>query len=118
MAPVGSNQISSGGFTRTPVKRGQSAIDFVKEFSVRDPIVGVVVTWLTSERLRGKATVRVYDADNKAVASSEPNKIDINKGTYGQSFWQVPMLKVPGLYRVDVALDTRTLWRGFFRVNP
>lgn len=118
MPPVAAGQISGGGFTRTPVKRGQAAIEFVKDFSLRDPIVGVALTWLTSERVRGKATIRVYDVDNNAVASSEPRKVDFNKGAYAQSFWQMPMLKQPGLYRVDVALDARTLWRGFLRVSP
>jgi hypothetical protein len=118
MPPVAAGQISGGGFTRTPVKRGQAAIEFVKDFSLRDPIVGVALTWLTSERVRGKATIRVYDVDNNAVAASEPRKVDFNKGAYAQSFWQMPMLKQPGLYRVDVALDARILWRGFLRVSP
>ena len=118
-ALTGANHIASGGFTRGPVKRGDStAAEPVKEFSLRDQMIGVVVTWSPGERVRGSAVLRVLDSDNKIIATSQPRKINFNKGDVARSSWDLPMLQAPGIYRVDLAVDARTLWRGFFRVNP
>ncbi len=118
-ALAGANPISSGGFTRSSLKRGDAtAAEMVKEFSLRDQTIGVLVTWSPSGRVRGNAVLRVIDAENKIVAMSQPRKVNFNKGDFARSSWDLPMLKVPGIYRVEVAVDALTFWRGFFQINP
>jgi hypothetical protein len=120
MPPLtGANHIASGSFTRGPVKRGDAAGgEPVKEFSLRDQMIGVVVTWSPSERVRGSAVLRVLDSENKIIGVSQPRKVNFDKGNVARSSWDLPMLATPGVYRVDLAVDARTLWRGFFRINP
>jgi hypothetical protein len=60
----------------------------------------------------------VIDGENNVIGVSPARKVNFNKGSTGRSAWDVPMVKSPGLYRVDVTVDGRPYWRGFFRVNP
>jgi hypothetical protein len=115
---VGGNQVASAGFSRGAVRRDDSSPELVEEFSVRDKVIGVLVMWVPAERLRGQAVLRVFDADNKIVAASEPRRVNFRKADYVRSAWELPILQTPGTYRVDVLIDTRTYWRGFLRVNP
>ena len=116
---TGTIHIGLAGFTRAPVKRAETATpEFVKEFSIRDPIIGVYVTWIPSERIRGNAVLRLIDSENRIIATSQPRKVNFNKGDFSRTSWEMPMLTSAGDYRVDVSVDARTFWRGFFRVNP
>jgi hypothetical protein len=116
---AGGNQVSGGGFTRTPLKRGDPGpAEMVEEFSIRDKMIGLYVTWVPVDRLRGEALCRVFDADNKLVAASQPRRVNFRKGDYARSTWEIPMIQVPGTYRVDVLIDSQTYWRSFLRINP
>jgi hypothetical protein len=116
---TGLNQISFGGFTRSLVKRGDAAmVDLVKEVSARDTTVGVVLTWSPTERIRGSAVMRVFDPENRIVATSEARKINVNKGSFARMSWEFPVPKTAGVYRADLTVDARTYWRGFVRINP
>jgi hypothetical protein len=44
--------------------------------------------------------------------------MDARKGQALRSTWEMPMVKQPGMYRVDVTVEGRTYWRGFVRINP
>lgn len=119
MPSVVGGQTASGGFTRGAVKRADSgSTEFVVEFSKGEKAIGVVLSWTPRDRLRGQAVLRVFDAENTLVAASQPRKVSYNSGSYTRSSWEVPMLREPGTYRVDVLIDANTYWRGFLRINP
>jgi hypothetical protein len=90
----------------------------VTEFSLRDKLIGVLVTWGPKERFRGQTTLRMFDGDNRTVATSKSRKIDFRKGAYARSTWEIPMLDAPGSYRVEILVDDKTYWRGVVRINP
>jgi hypothetical protein len=106
-----------GTFYQGTVRRGDSPSAGVV-FSLADPSMRVVVDWSPAERIRGNAVLQVIDADNNVIGVSPGRKVNINKGSTLRSSWDVPMVKAPGFYRVDVTVDGRPYWRGFFRVNP
>jgi len=31
---------------------------------------------------------------------------------------EIPMLTAPGIYRVELFIDTSAMWRGFVRITP
>jgi hypothetical protein len=74
--------------------------------------------WWPTDRVRGTLQMRLLDPENHLVATSQPRKINFGKGEGARSSWEVPMPKEPGVYRVEVAVDSRILWREFVRVNP
>jgi len=118
MSPVaGGNQVASGGFVRG-AKRGDPGSDFVDRFTTADKIISVVLAWSPADRLRGQSVIRLFDADNNVLASSQPRRVNYGKGSYTQSRWEIPTPPKAGFYRVDVMIDQTTFWRGFLRVDP
>jgi hypothetical protein len=90
----------------------------VDTFSLADHSIRVIVDWAPPERIRGSAVLQVVDAENNVIGVSPARKINVNKGSTLTSTWDVPMIKAPGHYRVEVTVDGRPYWRAFFRVNP
>ena len=69
-------------------------------------------------RLKGAAVMRLRDTDNRVVVESKPSKLDVRKGQMKLSSWELPMVRVPGIYRADVLIDGKPIWRGFVRITP
>jgi hypothetical protein len=116
-ALAGGPRTAFGSFYQGTIRRRDSPAT-TQVFSPADRSIRVVVDWSTSERLRGNAALQVIDAENNVIGASPPRKVNFNKGSTARSSWDVPIVKAPGLYRVDVTLDGRPYWRAFFRVNP
>jgi hypothetical protein len=118
-SPVAGAGVPFGGFTRATVKRGDVSIpDLVTEYSLRDAMIRVFLLWTPTDRIRGNAVVRLSDSLNRLLGASAPQKMDAKKGQAVRSTWEMPMVKQPGMYRVDVTVDGRTYWRGFVRISP
>lgn len=120
MPPVtGESQLATAGFTREPPKRGSlAATNLINEVSLREKAIFVVLSWAPTQRIRGEATLRVMDAEGRIVGTSPPRKINLNKGSYVQWLWDLPMVKQAGIYRFEVVVGTDTYWRAFLTVNP
>jgi hypothetical protein len=61
--------------------------------------------------------MRILDSDGRVVAQSKPKRADFRKGDLALSSWDVPMLSQPGMYRAEVLIDDKPVWRGFVRIN-
>lgn len=120
LAPVtGEAHVRSGGFA-VSIQRGPivAPSDQREEFDVTEKGFTVFVTWNPRERLRGLLTMALYDADNRMVTRAKPAKRDLRKEDLILTSWQHPMPAQPGLYRADVLMDDRVMWRGYVRVRP
>lgn len=61
--------------------------------------------------------LRIYDADNQAVAQTAPGKIDLQPRVTIYSAWKAPLSSLPpDIYRIDVLVDGQSQWREFFRL--
>ena len=49
---------------------------------------------------------------------SKPGKVDVRKGQLVFSYWQLPTPAAPGLYRVDLLVSDKLIWRDFVRITP
>ena len=78
----------------------------------------IFVTWNPIEQLKGLANIRLFDADNRPVMESKPKKMNLRKGQMSLSSWEVPIASLSGLYRRDVMLDGKPIWRGFVSIRP
>ena len=78
----------------------------------------LLITWLPREKRKGVPTLRMYDLDNRLLSESPgKKKISVSPQKLSYTGWEVPLENVPsGIYRLDVALNTDTVWRTFFRV--
>lgn len=118
-AVSGDEHVVSGGFARAIAKSPIVApAEQRDEFSVHDKSFVVFVSWSPQQRLKGQMVLRLHDADNHVVVESKPKRTDLPRRDLRLSSWEIPMLATPGLYRADVLLDARTLWRGFVRITP
>lgn len=63
-------------------------------------------------------SLRMYDAENRMVIQGKPAKRDLRKSTLVMSSWQLAMPSAAGLYRADVLLDEKVMWRSYVRVTP
>jgi hypothetical protein len=110
--------VLSGGFATSVPARGQSTqpVDQRYEFVPSDKTMTVFVTWNPVDRLKGAATIRMYDLDNRALGESKPSKLSLRTGQMMMSTWGINV-PAPGVYRVDALVDGVIAWRGHFRVK-
>jgi hypothetical protein len=62
--------------------------------------------------------IRLFDAENRKVVESTPKKINVGKGNLSLSYWEIPIVSLAGMYRADVMLDGKPIWRGFVKITP
>jgi hypothetical protein len=89
------------------------------QYRTSDKSVFVFISWSPRVKQRGMGTMKVYDADNNIVLQSKPNKMNVSPGdSMTATTWEIPLASIkPGLYRVDVFLDTSPIFRSFFKVE-
>jgi hypothetical protein len=62
--------------------------------------------------------LRVFDSDNRKVAESRPDNLNLSPGNFLASSWDVPLETfAPAIYRVEVSFGEQIVWRDFFRVT-
>jgi hypothetical protein len=94
----------------TPANSGQ-------QFSHKDQRIWVYVNWNENLPFKGTATMAVYDADNRTLGQSSPQKVNLHSGVLSLTTWEIPLTTLPsGIYRVDVSLGGNIVWRKFFRL--
>ena len=115
---IGEAHVLSGGFA-TGIAREPTVIpvDQRQTFSPGEPRMIVFLTWNPKERLRGMAHLRLYDAQNRLVLQSKPQKADLRKDRATFAYWELGVPGERGVYRADILLDERTMWRGFVRIR-
>jgi hypothetical protein len=111
--------ILSAGFAPRVIKQGPATqpVDQRYEFSRADASMVVFVTWNPQERLRGVLSMRIHDEDNRVVGESKAKKVDLRVGRTLFTDWTIQVPAAAGMYRVDVLIDGRPVWRDFFRVT-
>jgi hypothetical protein len=120
MLPVlGDAHIVSGGFA-ADINRGSivAPSDQRTEFSTAEKAFTVFVTWSPQERLKGMMSIKLFTANNQLVSQSKPKKSDLRKQDLVLSSWQIPMIQSAGIYRADILLDNKVMWRGYVRLTP
>lgn len=115
---AGDEHVVSGGFARGINRSPPAPTGQTEAFSIRDRTFVVFVNWNPVERLRGTTRLRAYDASNTLVAESESKRSNFRRAQFALSFWELPVPRAPGTYRVDVFFDEKPVWRGFFRITP
>ncbi len=119
MPPVAGDHVASGGFARQIGARPSvRPMDQRDEYSVREGgAIYAFVTWDPKVRLKGAVVLRLFDEENRPLTESKPKKSDLKPGDLIFADWKVPLPSRPGVYRVDIAVDSAICWRGFFRVT-
>jgi hypothetical protein len=120
LAPVlGETHVLSGGFAAS-INRGPTVApeDQRSEFSIAEKAFTVFLTWNPRERLKGMVSLKLFNADNRQLVQSPPKKADIKKQDLILMSWRFDMLRTPGVYRADVLLDDKVMWRGWVRLTP
>ena len=112
------------GFAQLAVASGKGAnrINAPHEyrwiFSRREGHATVFVNWQPTSKAKGKAMLRVFDSDNRKVAESKPDNLNLSPGNFLASSWDVPVENfAPAIYRVEVSFGEQVAWRDFFRVT-
>ncbi len=87
------------------------------EFSRQDGRAILLVTWLPKQKRKGTPTLRLYDLDNRLVNESSGKKISVSPQKLSYTSWELNLMNLsPGIYRIDILLNTDTVWRTFFRI--
>lgn len=119
-ALVNNQAVLSGSLARTINKKSNPPrpIDERIEFSRSDSQGTLLITWLPTEKRKGKPSLRLYDLDNRLINENESKKrITINPQKISYSTWDFNLGTLPaGIYRFDVAIDGDIVWRTFFRM--
>ena len=111
--------VVSGGFaSETP--RGTIPPPHIQrlEFSRADKQMVIFVTWSPRVRLKGQAAFHLFNASNQRIASSKTAKADFRANNIATSLWHIPVTMSPGMYRAELHLDGKPVWRNYVRINP
>ena len=116
----GNDNVLSGTLSRNLNRKTDppQTIEERSEFSRQDARAMVLVTWLPREKRKGIPSLRLFDLDNRLLSESPgKKKISVSPQKLSYSGWEVPLGNLPaGIYRLDVTLNTDTVWRTFFRI--
>ena len=84
-----------------------------------DATASVLIHLANTEAFKSTAAIRLYDLDNRLLASGKPEKISVARGEItAERMWQLPLASLPvGIYRVDVEFAEGVAWRQFFRIT-
>jgi hypothetical protein len=94
------------------------ASSYETEFTRKDKEFGVVLLLDPKEKRKGLVTLRIWDIDNRPLATTKPTKVDLKIGQQQHLNWTVPLTTIaPGVYRLDICLDEDPMWRGYIRVK-
>jgi len=112
--------ILSGGFAHEIARTNTVApSDQREEFSAQEKKFVAFVTWSPIENIKGQTKIQLFDENNRLVLDSAPKKTNISKRDLSLSSWEIPVARLaPGMYRADVLLDNKPIWRGFFKITP
>jgi hypothetical protein len=95
-----------------PLPRSEKQI-----FSVRDKQAAAYVNWQSSRKEKVSYSLRLFNVDNKLLASSKAREISLSPGRYASTTWNLPVgMLSPGIYRVDLLVNDTTSWREFIRI--
>jgi S1-C subfamily serine protease len=97
----------------SPAERSQQAT-----FRRGDTSATVLLHFANTESLKTSATLKLYDLDNRLLASGKPEKLTLSRGETTDSMWQLPIANLSvGIYRVDVEVGDGAAWRQFFKIT-
>lgn len=101
------------GKTFTPGER-----DLKISFRRSDATAGALIHFVNNDNFKATAVIRLYDLDNRQIASGKPDKVSVTHGQFAERLWQFPIANLPlGIYRVDVELDGGVAWRQYFKIT-
>jgi len=103
---------------RVETKLGPRPMDEGYEFRPADPFI-VFLEWRPKEKIKSTATLKILDPGGQVLIEGKPTKLDVKPGpTNSYTWWKADITKLrPGIYRVDVVVDSNAIWRAFFRVR-
>jgi len=106
----------------TAVDREKGSVPFPRDtrqvFSRRDSKISAYVTWQNSVKEKVVYSVRLFNADNKALTDSKPREISLGSGKYMSTSWDLPIGTLnAGIYRLDLIVNDKTAGREFFRIT-
>ena len=94
------------------------ARDYREIFSRKDQKGSLHVNWIPSKRQKVTCEIRLFNLDNKMLVSSKPKELSLSPERFMTTTWEIPVGNMsPGIYRIDLALDSQVVWREFFRVT-
>ena len=63
-------------------------------------------------------SMKLFNTENHKVLQTNPKKSDLKKQDLVLASWRIPMLSTAGVYRADVMMDDKVMWRGYVRLTP
>jgi len=119
-ALVSSQSVLSGVMARTVNRKTDppQPVDEKSEFSRTDSQGVLLLTWLPTEKRKGRPALRLYDLDNSLLSETQnKKKITVTPQRLSYSMWELNFANLPaGIYRFDVSLENDIVWRTFFRM--
>ena len=87
------------------------------EFTKRDGHFVLFVAWMPARKKRGLVDLRIYDLWNRPRIGSKPTKLNLRGKDITYSSWQIGFSDLQaGIYRLDLVLQEKPVWRTFFKI--
>lgn len=121
MAPVtAARNVSFGMITQGKPQKGKKPFskEMKVDFTRQDEFVTIVVAFQGINAWKNTVQLRIFDADNHPLNSSDPVKVSLRSGETQERVWSFPLAPLhPGIYRADALVGEEVAWREYFRIR-
>ena len=101
---------------RPPQPEGDRRGEF--EFPRNPGRVFVFVTWNPLDKIKASYRLELYDLENQRIFQGSSNSLELDAYTRSHTWWTLDVSRVPpAIYRVDLMMNGRAVWRTFFKVT-
>jgi hypothetical protein len=87
-------------------------------FQRNDASASALLHFANSENFKSTTVIKLYDLDNRPLATGKTEKLNVSRGEFAERMWQLPLSNLPpGIYRLDVEVGDGVAWRQFFKLT-
>jgi len=87
-------------------------------FQRSDASASAMLHFANSENFKSTTVIKLYDLDNRPLATGKTEKLNVSRGELAERMWQLPLSNLPlGIYRLDVEVGDGVAWRQFFKLT-
>jgi len=107
----------SDGPASDPKKHAAVQRNWKSTFQRGDTSAVAIIAFDNAENIKSTTTIKLYDLDNRLVATGTTEKLNIPRGQPAERTWTIPLAKLPaGFYRIDILVADDIAWRQYFKI--
>jgi len=107
----------SNGPASDPKKHAAVQRNWKSTFQRGDTTAVAIIAFTNTENIKSTTTIKLYDLDDRLVATGKTEKLNITPGQPAERTWTIPLSNLSaGFYRIDILVADDIAWRQYFKI--